>query len=66
MRDGGFDVIQKVFKLGDTCSWKWHLEKREVGKTEMKLERFNLKSFGQRYKFCAEIGKFELKLESSN
>ena len=39
-------------------------KKREVGKSEMKLERMNLESSGRSWKVRAAVGKFALKLES--
>ena len=43
-------------------SWK----KREVGKSNMKLERMKLVSSRRSWKARAEVGKFSLKLESTN
>ena len=43
-------------------SWK----EREVGKSEMKLERSKLESSGRSWKARTEVGKLGLKLESLN
>ena len=40
-------------------SWK----KREVGKSDMKLERLKLESLGRSLKILVEVGKFGPKLE---
>ena len=40
-------------------------KKREVGKSDIKLERLKLESLGRSWKVWAEVGKFGPKLESS-
>ena len=42
-------------------TWK----KREVGKSDMKLERLKLESLGRSLKVLVEVGEFGPKLESS-
>ena len=43
-------------------SWK----EREVGKSEMKLERSKLESSGRSWKARTEVGKFKFNLESEH
>ena len=51
---------QKGIRVVGKGSWK----EREVGKSEMKLERLKLESSDRSWKVRAEVGKLGLKLES--
>ena len=52
-----FISMQRVVVKG---SWK----EREVGKSEMKLERLKLESSSRKWKVRGEVGKFEQELET--
>ena len=54
LRTNGIRVVRK-----DSC------KKREVGKSDMKLERMKLESSCRSWKVRAEVGKCGLKLEST-
>ena len=53
-------------KRGIRVVGKGNWIKQEVGKSVMKLVRLILESSGRNWKVRAEVGKLELKLESSS
>ena len=49
--------VRHQYFSGDTSSWKRQMEKKEVGKSNMKLERMKLENSHQSWKVGAEVGK---------
>ena len=58
-------VRESRWKPGIRVVGKGSWKEREVGKSKMKLERLKLESSSRSLKVRGEVGKFELKLESS-